>query len=905
MIPDRLAEALIAYSNALDAGEPVDHSGFLEGFDEAREALRPLLSRVDALHRLRAAVRRDASAATLVADTRLGDFEIVGMLGRGGMGVVYEAIQHPIGRRVALKVVPAAPERDRPARDRFLHEARIAALLHHEHIVPVYAVGEAEDAQFYAMQLIRGRSLADVLGDLRRGGPLLADHPTLAAEDPDDPAPAPAVRFTLGPPPDDATPLDPIVDALGPAGSPAYQREVVRLIAQAADALAYAHEMGVVHRDVKPGNLLLDRRGKLWLTDFGLAHARDGGGAITVGRPVGTPRYVAPEQADPRRGPLDGRADQFSLGATLYELLCLHPTHDAEGDAALLRQVLQDEPVPIRRRNPAVPPDLATVVHKAMAKEPADRYATATALAEDLRRFLDGRPVVARPLSRLRRANRWTRRHRRGLAAAAAALACGLILGLAGSTTVFFRQKVRAEDRERQLLEVVRSLNGAELLFRNQPGAGAGHRVLVQQLRDVLTRLADEPGAAAALRWEAANACLRLSNHEERAGNVAASRAALGEAVRRLRALARDEPGHPDYRLALARALRFEISLVHDRDGTWGAAAGLAREALALYEELAREDPVRAEYRNDVSFLCDVIARDHAARDEFDAAIAAMRRGLAADESLARQFPEGHPLSYIRLAGTWHALSQFLILAGRVAEAEAALRQALANDAILADRFPVPPNNRRQTFGFAASLGQFLLARGRLDEAVPLLDATLRDARNLRALYPDEAAWRDTELVVLLGRAEAAYLAGRDDEARAAYGEFVATTRGTPPTWSYRCFIPCVPYPELTAGLEFPTAPDDHPNTRYLSALSRLRRPDGAAEASAAFAALIPQPGQYRALEGAARFRHAQALARLGRAAEARRAFDAAERLDLARFACDGTLPLARREAALALGLEP
>jgi serine/threonine protein kinase/tetratricopeptide (TPR) repeat protein len=910
MITDAIADALVAYANALDGGEPPAHADFLRDYPTLRDDLAPLLAQVDLLHRVRRAPWRSATppASALGADTRLGDFRVVGVLGRGGMGIVYEAIQHSLGRRVALKVVPGARDRDPRERGRFLHEARTAALLHHEHIVPVYAVGEADDVQYYAMQLITGPSLAAVLRALRGPGPL-ASAPTALAATPATTTDADGSgdTFATAAPPGSAAPPDPAVAALGAPGSAAYLRAVVALIAQAADALAYAHAMGVIHRDVKPGNLLLDRQGKLWLTDFGLAHAGDGG--ITLGRPVGTPRYCAPEQVDPRRGPPDGRADLYGLGATLYELLGFRPAHAGRDDAAMLHHALHVEPVPIRRHAPAVPPDLATVVHKALAKDPADRYATAAELAADLRRFLDGRPVLARPLSRPQRAVRWARRHRRGLAAAGVALACGLILGLAASTTVFFRGKLRAEDRERQLLEVVKSLNGAEMLFRNRPGAGAGHRVLVRQLKEVLTRLADEPGATAAVRWEAANACLRLATMEEREGHREARHAATGEAVRRLRDLARDEPGHPDYRLALARALRFEASLVIDRESDRPAASRLAREALALYEALQREDPARAEYRNDVSELCVVVASDHAARGEHDAALAAMRRGLAADTSLARQFPDGHPLSYIRLAGTWHALGGLHAQAGDPDRAEEALRHALANDAILAARFPDPPNTRLATFGHAGSLGRLLLARGRYPEARAAFAACLADARRFRDLYPDQPWWRGPELESLRGLADATFLEGREPEARARYAELVAALRATPDPGHLQV-ARLIPFPEAVAGLDVPTPTrpaDDTPMDRYVLALGRLRHPGGAdlAAAADAFAALIDRCGHDRAAEGAARYRHAQALARLGRRGEARRAFDAADRLDPGRFAPDGEVAMARREAALALAPEP
>jgi serine/threonine protein kinase len=276
----------------------------------------------------------------------LGDYRLLRELGRGGMGVVYEAEQLSLGRRVALKVLPFAATLDPRQLQRFHNEARAAASLHHPHIVPVYAVGCERGVHYYAMQFIDGRSLDDVLYQLRQ---------------PDQPAAEADSR------------RDTVPDAHGQAGtlsSPrqgrGYYRRVADLGIGAAEALEHAHQLGVVHRDIKPGNLILDGRGHVWVTDFGLAQCRSDARLTQTGDVVGTLRYMSPEQALAQRGVIDQRTDVYSLGATLYELLTLQPVFGGQDRQQLLRQIAFEEPARPRRVNRALPAELETIVLKAL-----------------------------------------------------------------------------------------------------------------------------------------------------------------------------------------------------------------------------------------------------------------------------------------------------------------------------------------------------------------------------------------------------------------------------------------------------------------------------------------------------------------------------------------------------------
>jgi serine/threonine protein kinase/Flp pilus assembly protein TadD len=349
----------------------------------------------------------------------LGDFRIVREIGRGGMGIVYEAEQLSLGRKVALKVLPQAATLDPRRLQRFQNEARAAACLHHNNIVPVFFVGSDRGVHFYAMQLIDGQTLAEVIRDARapEGGPTVAAGAEAAATT----APAAALSTQK------------------PKRGAAYFRKVAELGAQAAEALDYAHQMGVVHRDVKPSNLMLDGRGQLWVADFGLALLQAEAGPTLTGDLVGTLRYMSPEQALAQRVLVDQRTDVYSLGATLYELLTLRPVFLGQDRQELLRQIAFDEPTQPRRLNRAVPPELETVVRKALEKNQQDRYATAQELADDLRRILEDKPIRARRPSWRQVAMKWTRRHRPVVWAAAAVVFVTLMLG--GYTAFWWEQK--------------------------------------------------------------------------------------------------------------------------------------------------------------------------------------------------------------------------------------------------------------------------------------------------------------------------------------------------------------------------------------------------------------------------------------------------------------------------------
>ena len=442
---------------------------------------------------------------------QLGDYELIRELGRGGMGIVYEARQVSLDRPVALKVLPSEVTGDPRRLRRFEREARAAGRLHHTNIVPVFGLGHHEGTHFYIMQLIRGPGLDAVIGELLRlqqsgTGRQDADQGHHAAADPavptaaelarslatgrlakilprpraaelaclasdssdrvelgrwgrdeaageasmtvPNPGPsdvggsalrAPATRGsegtspgpmrsgpgegglaapTRGPTsvqpdgPAQATPAavapDPsTLSGFSGSGSSFFD-SVARIGRQVAEGLDHAHGQGILHRDIKPSNLLLDLQGNAWITDFGLAKASDSDDLSGSRDVIGTLRYMAPERLE---GRADARSDIYALGLTLYELLALRPAFDATNANRLFAQVTNEDPPPLRRLDPTIPRDLATIVHRAIAREATWRYATAAALAEELGRFLDRQPIRARRTPPHERFLLWCRRN--------------------------------------------------------------------------------------------------------------------------------------------------------------------------------------------------------------------------------------------------------------------------------------------------------------------------------------------------------------------------------------------------------------------------------------------------------------------------------------------------------------
>lgn len=423
------------------SGEPVSADDLQKQFPKYPAAIRRVLRAMDTDEHASGADSPSNANLLQTPDipATIGDFRLIRELGRGGMGVVYEAEQVSLDRRVALKVLARNVLTDGRDRERFDREARAAGGLHHSNIVPVFGVGSEQGVDYLVMQLISGRSLDTVISDLKQlQTDSLSDGSTLSV----------ARREVLRGPVygqsanawtnettqlavTDTSPVSPAkseVLFVSQSVKLGYWCDVAELIRQAANALQYAHEQGVQHRDIKPANLLVDSHGRIWLTDFGLAKAKGSQDLTQTGTLLGTVRYMPPEAF---QGTTDHTADIYALGLSLYELAALRPAFDTDDNKQVIQSVMHTTPPALKNIAAEIPRDLQTIIHKAIERESRNRYDTAADFAEDLRRFCHDEPILARRVSVVEHLSRWARQHK-----LVAALASTLAVVLLGAVTI-------------------------------------------------------------------------------------------------------------------------------------------------------------------------------------------------------------------------------------------------------------------------------------------------------------------------------------------------------------------------------------------------------------------------------------------------------------------------------------
>ncbi|QDU88197.1 Serine/threonine-protein kinase PrkC [Pirellulimonas nuda] len=616
----RLAELLDRYLVELElTGVPPDIDRLAAGSPDLIEALRRDAQGLRALCQMTAGMRKESASADLTppagsespsapggaAPRMLGDFLLDREIGRGGMGIVYEARQQSLGRRVALKVLPFASVLDERQIARFRTEAQAAAQLHHPHIVPVYAVGEERGVHYYAMQLVAGQSLEQAIAEMKQAD---GSRPETAPVSERAPAGAGSTRTFRGDP-DEAT-----FSTRVSVRSRGHCRAVARLGVQAAGALQHAHEYGVVHRDIKPSNLLIDRSGKLWITDFGLARVQTGSSVTVSGDVLGTLRYMSPEQAHGNGAGVDARTDVFALGATLYEMLTLTSATRGKSRQQLLTHLESGDITPPRQLNPGIPFDLETIVMRALAKARDERYPSAQELADDLRRFLAGESIHARRPTLLDRAAKWAFRRRRMVAVAAAALvlvaAVSIIAGLAlareGRRTAAALDQAeanlaRAETHYRQAREVVDRLGSglADRLAELPAAAPLRQSVLADTLR-YYREFIEQAKGDAMLRRELVETQLKAGVVAYRLGDYAAAETLCRDAssgAAELVSAGGPNPSHAD--LALAAQSKKDLGAVAAARGDLAGGEAAYASAIAVQRLLLKSIGPEPEARGD------------------------------------------------------------------------------------------------------------------------------------------------------------------------------------------------------------------------------------------------------------------------------------------------------------------
>ena len=681
----------------------------------------------------------------------IAGFRIIREIGRGGMGVVYEALEETLSRRVALKVLPTNALSDSKQVQRFEREARAAARLHHTNIVPVFGVGQDGGLHYYVMQYIDGLGLDAVLNErrrLREAQSALRRAAADSTEPPSQPA-APVGRLASaatdstasGRPPSRSPVIAPAVresplasfplpsaqtgstDLLSTTGlDRRYYESVARVGLLVAEALEYANRQGVLHRDIKPSNLLLDITGNVWVTDFGLAKTADADDLTQSGDILGTLRYMAAERF---QGQCDARADIYSLGLTLYELIALKPAYDGSDRYDLIDRIRHEEPPRLKKQVPTVPRDLETIIHKASALETSARYASAAAMAEDLRRFIEDRPILARQFSTTERFVRWCRRNTR----VAIALGVVFLLTIAWTVTAtnLWRRAEEARDRADGLFF---QAEGRRIESDQLRGVAEKRRIIAEanQKEADAQRLLAEAGFAKAkgavdefLSEVTDNQLLTAPGFQSLRRDLLSKALAFYEDFLRQR---RSDPG-----------LQSALAGVHYRVGVIQRELGAEQEARraflagrSIYERLAEAKP------DDLSVqegLADCLVRLGADAD-----------GIAIWERLVKAEPDN--LRLVRsLADAYNALGNSQSNAGKVADALQTHQKALALRRTVVEKQGDDPRARSGYGGSLNNIGTLLQRLGNFQGALEMY---------LRAVAHAEAAFAKMPQVVIYGQ---------------------------------------------------------------------------------------------------------------------------------------------------------
>jgi serine/threonine protein kinase len=778
-----LAACVEEWTRILQAGGMIDVEDYARRFPANAERLRLLLPTIEMMAELGHSQVRDDSPTRPPADGMgptcflLGDFRILREVGRGGMGVVYEAEQLSLRRRVALKVLPFAATLDPRQLQRFQLEARAAACLHHTNIVPIHAVGTERGVPFYAMQFIEGQSIADLIRDLRRlDGLGPADGPATGLTEVSNSSLAArlasanlrtgrqgCVDPSTGPYPDRPEPEGssgaPISEPFAPTTSSGlprlsdsltrsrdYLRNVARLGQQAAEALDHAHARGIVHRDIKPGNLLLDELGNIWVTDFGLALVQGDHRLTRTGDVLGTLRYMSPEQALARRVVLDYRTDVYSLGISLYELLTLEPAFGGQGRQELLRQIASEEPRPPRSMNRAIPAELETVVLKAMEKDPAERYATAQEMADDLGRFLRDDPIRAKRPTPVQRVRRWTRRHRPAVWSAGLSLAVFLLMAvvvLATSNVMISRER---DQKDVALKEKDRALGQREAALATAEANLQLARKAVDDVYDQLAgKISDLP---------------QMQSLEQEF---------LKKALTFYREFAAQKGMDPGIRLGTGRAYG-RLGLILYKLNQHQQAEEAISQAIARLEELVAEDPSEPRYRSELAGSYHALGLVLAETKGSQQAEQAHRRAIKLLSELVAEGIHG-PEFRFRLATANNSLGTLLHANPR--EAERAHRDAITRCEKLVAEFP-------ERYGYRGELVRGHLALGRIWAKTGRLLEAEKPVREAIALYKQQAGplnssyYRRLLPLAYLELAKVMHSLGRLRDAEDAYRESIA-----------------------------------------------------------------------------------------------------------------------------------
>ncbi|WP_169977173.1 serine/threonine-protein kinase, partial [Tautonia rosea] len=640
-------------------------------------------------------------------------YRVVRPHARGGLGEVSVALDTELNREVALKQILGLRADGDADRRRFVFEAEVTGGLEHPGIVPVYSLGNDPETgrPYYAMRFIRGDSLRDAIA---------AYHA------------------------DEAKRAGPSERSLG-------LRRLLSQFIDACNAIAYAHDRGVLHRDLKPANIMVGKYGETLVVDWGLAKVvgrpeepteprdepslRPPSGSdlqeTLPGSALGTPQYMPPEQAEGRLDMLGPPSDVYSLGATLYTILVGRPAFPQESTAEVLAAVRRGDFAPPRSVDPAIPRSLEAICLKAMALRPEDRYGSAKALAEDLEHWLADEPVAARPDPPLVRAGRWARRHK-PLVAGAAGLLLAAVVGLAVGATLLGRANRRitenyelAEANYELAREAVDNFytKVSEDTLLNQPHMEPLRRDLLQSAREFYERFTARRAEDPEARADLGRALRLLAMIDDALGSMPDAITSSERAVALFRDLAAAHPEVPDYRRELARN-QHNLGYTYFRTGQLSEAESLYTKAREMQEQLAAAHPEVPDYRRDLAISHQNLGYLYSTTGRAGEAEASYRAALTLQERLSEEHPE---VPYYRtgLATNHQNLGNLYSDTGRMAEAEASYQAALTLLERLSEEHPEVPDYRNRLAANHQNLGNLSRITGRMAEAEASYQAAL------------------------------------------------------------------------------------------------------------------------------------------------------------------------------------
>jgi tetratricopeptide (TPR) repeat protein/tRNA A-37 threonylcarbamoyl transferase component Bud32 len=761
MLPEpdeRLGDILAAWIEAAERGEAPDsaewlarHASFApelaqflanrarlqEAAEPLRQAVRAMAAVAPSSRALPSPTSQESTGALPAAEMigrSVGEHDLLEAIGQGGMGLVYRARHRRLQRLVALKMLRTNVLSAAGDVQRFRNEAEVLAQLDHPHIVPIHDVGEHEGRVYFSMKLIEGGGLD---GQLER----FRDDPKGAAH----------------------------------------------LVAQVARAVHHAHQRGILHRDLKPSNILLDREGQPHVSDFGLSKRIESDGSLTqTGAIVGTPQYMAPEQTSGRKGAVTTATDVYGLGAVLYALLMARPPFQGETVLETLEQVREREPETPHRINPKMDRDLETICLKCLQKEPQRRYESAQALAEDLERWLNGEPILARPISSLKRLWRWCGRNR-VIACLLGFSGLLLMLGFAGlliGISLLSRERDLADahlrearEQRRQARQAVDTmyLEVAQKWLERQPQMGELQKQFLEKVLGYYQAFAEEKGEDEEARFDKATAYLRVGQLLMfSVGRNDQAQAPLQKAKSILEELADQFPDKGVYTLKLAEGLNLLAF-----SGAENRRQNLER-AVSLLDELVERYPAEPEYRYALAIRLGNLGMDLTGTGQLKEAGSRCSRALALMEDLVRS-PSPRPEYYRILAGVAGNLAGSQRLAGDWVEAAENYRKAVAAfERITPDTSGLPeyqhdlPPFYWHNFGSNyRDLGTTLGHLKRFEEAIAAFDRAVRIHAKLVADFPSFLSYWHALFRDYFDRGTMHWAGGQSREADQAYGQAV------------------------------------------------------------------------------------------------------------------------------------